>query len=168
MFEVGDFIIYGHNGVCRVKEVAKMKMPGAKIGRMSYTLSPIYSKGDTIYTPVDNARVAMRPIMTSEEAHSLMGDIKDIDAMWIPEERKRESSYKEAMLSCDSKEWVRIIKTVYYRQKERLANGKKMISCDERYFHLAEENLYGELAIPLEMAKEEVRKYVLKEVEKSE
>ena len=41
--------------------------------------------------------------------------------------------YKEAMKSCDCKEWVRIINTVLKRKEERLAQGRKMSACDERY-----------------------------------
>jgi len=43
--------------------------------------------------------------------------------------------------------------------------GKKVTAVDEKYFHLAENSLYGELAIPLEMTKEEVKKYVVERVE---
>ena len=30
MFEIGEYIIYGNTGVCKVGEVTKMKAPGTK------------------------------------------------------------------------------------------------------------------------------------------
>ena len=49
--------------------------------------------------------------------------------------------------------------------EDRIAEGKKVTSSDSKYFHLAEESLYGELAISLDMEKEEVKDYVKEKVE---
>ena len=42
----------------------------------------------------------------------------------------------------------------------RIAEGKKVTSSDSKYFHIAEDSLYGELAISLGMEKEEVKDYI--------
>ena len=41
MFEVGDYIICGNNGVCRVENIGPMKISGMKKDRIYYTLSPV-------------------------------------------------------------------------------------------------------------------------------
>ena len=41
--------------------------------------------------------------------------------------------------------WVRIIRTLYRRNEERAAAGKKTINMDERYMKMAKNWLYGEL-----------------------
>ena len=46
-----------------------------------------------------------------------------------------------------------------------MAEGKKITSGDEKYLHLAQEYLYGELAIPLEMEKNEVEAFICARVE---
>lgn len=63
------------------------------------------------------------------------------------------------------KECIRIIKTLYKKRQTRVAEGKKITSGDERYLHLAQEYLYGELAIPLEMEKNEVEAFISARVE---
>ena len=64
----------------------------------------------------------------------------------------------------NKKKIVKIIKTLYVRQEQKLAEGKKNTAGDEKYFHIAEERLYGELAISLDMDKKDVKEYVEKRV----
>ena len=44
MFEVGDYIVYGNNGVCMVAAVGKLKAPGMPKDKLYYNLSPYNSK----------------------------------------------------------------------------------------------------------------------------
>ena len=46
----------------------------------------------------------------------------------------------------------------------RLKKGKKITTSDERYLHMAEDNLFGELAIPFEMTKGEAEAYFISKV----
>ena len=59
MFSVGEYIIYGVEGVCEVEEAGKLKVAGLDKNREYYRLRPYYH-GGTIYTPVDG-KAAMRP-----------------------------------------------------------------------------------------------------------
>ena len=78
MFEVGDMIIYGNNGVCRVETVGKVDSAILPKDREYYTLCPHYSKGSKIFSPVDNQKVIMRPVINKEEAMQLIDTIKDV------------------------------------------------------------------------------------------
>lgn len=89
-----------------------------------------------------------------------------MDMLWVENEKKREDVFKQALRSCDIREWVRIIKTLYARKQERLARGKKVTASDERFLHAAEENLYGELAVSLGKKKEEIEEYIINRIEK--
>ena len=62
MFSVGEYIVYGVEGVCRVEEAGKLKVAGLDKNRAYYRLRPYYHDG-TIYTPVDGKAV-MRPVLT--------------------------------------------------------------------------------------------------------
>ena len=53
-----------------------------------------------------------------------------------------------------------MIKALYLRRQDRTRQGKKMTDLDERYFKTAEENLYSELALSLEMPREKVVDYI--------
>ena len=48
---------------------------------------------------------------------------------------------------------------------ERISEGKKSTSNDEKYFNIAEDKLYGELAISLGIDKKEVKEYIRSRVE---
>ncbi len=161
MFKVGDYIIYGNNGVCKVVDIGNIDSPGISKDRIYYTLCPLYTKGNKIFTPADNQKVKMRSVLTKEEATDLIDDIKNIDSLWILDEKKREMEYKEAFRKCDCRELVKIIKTIYMRKQMRLTEGKKLTAGDKKYFDMAEESLYSELAIPLEMNKDAVKEFVI-------
>jgi CarD family transcriptional regulator len=64
------------------------------------------------------------------------------------------------MKKCDCRDYVRIIKTLYLRNQARIAEGKKVTVADKKYLNMAEEYLYGELAIPLEIDKNEVEWFI--------
>lgn len=164
MFKEGEYIIYGNTGVCKVEEITKMAAPGTKIDRLYYVLEPVYDKGCRLFTPVDNRKVKMRPVLTKQEADELIEKLKEIDVLWVKDEKNREQMYKEAIHTCDCEEWVRIIKTLYLRKKSRLAEGKKVTSSDAKYLHLAEESLYGELSVVMGIPKEEMEAFIISRV----
>ncbi len=161
MFGVGDYVIYGSEGVCRVGEIGQLNLDGKKTEKEYYTLFPVYASGTKVYSPVDNKKIVMRAIISKEETNRLISEIPEMGPIEVSDERSREQAYKEVLKNCDCRELVRLIKTVYTRRQKRLSGGKKVTAIDEKYFKSAEAQLYGELAIPLELKREEVRNYII-------
>ncbi len=157
MFKVGDYVVYGNTGVCKIEDIGPLSIGSDK---EYYTLVPVYGRNSKLYTAVDSDKVVIRPIMTKQESDALINEMEEIDALRIGDEKRREEIYKETMRTCDCKEWVRIIKTLYSRKMDRLSRGKKVTSSDERYLQMAEENLFGELAFSLQMPKEKVGEFI--------
>ncbi|MDE6168403.1 MAG: CarD family transcriptional regulator, partial [Acetatifactor sp.] len=60
---------------------------------------------------------------------------------------------------------VRVIKTIYLRKQKRLQSGRKVTAVDAKYGHLAEENLYGELAVALGIGRNEVEGYITRSLD---
>lgn len=160
MYHVGEYVVYGMNGVCKVEQIGTMDLSGIDGDKLYYTLAPLYTKGNRVFTPVDNCKVIMRPILTKTEVLNLIDDSIDIDLIQAEHDKSREIAYKESLRSCDCKEWIRIIRTAMKRKADRLAAGKKMAACDERYLKQAKENLYGEFAVSLQIDKAEVEEYI--------
>ena len=50
MYQVGDLVIYGSSGVCRVSAVGKPGVSYVDEGKDYYTLSPLYGT-EVIYAP---------------------------------------------------------------------------------------------------------------------
>ena len=53
-----------------------------------------------------------------------------------------------------------IIKTIYIRKQARLSHGKKTTATDERYLKLAEDHLYSEFSMLLDIPKEHMADYI--------
>lgn len=167
MFLEGEYIVYGTSGVCKVEAIGPMEISGVNKDKLYYTLAPLYSKGSKVFTPVDNDKVVMRPVLTKEEARELIEQIPTIELLWVADEKRREDIYKAALRTCDCREWIKIIKTLYLRKMSRIAEGKKVTVSDGKYLNMAEERLYEELALALNMDKDGVVEYITEHVEKS-
>ena len=167
MFKAGDYVAHYKQGICEVITIGKLDLSCSDRSKEYYTLKPLYDAGGTLYTPVDNERNQIREVITKEEAENLIDEMPEIDILWIKDEKKRESLYKEALLKNQCRDWISIIKTSYKRKMERLASGKKTINVDERYMSIAESFLYGELAVALEMNRDEVKQYIIAQLDKA-
>lgn len=166
MFEKGEYVVYGSTGVCEVMDITTMDWEGVPKDRLYYVLHPYAQKEGRIFTPVDSQKNVIRRIISKKEADILIEDIPSIDEFKISNDKLREEKYKECLKSCECREWIRIIKTLYLRRQERLANGKKITAMDSRYFKQAEENLYSELSISLNIPKEQMEKYIADRIQK--
>ncbi len=166
MFKVGDKIIYGNTGVCEVVSIGPLDIGGVKNEKEYYTLRPFFKGNGTIFTPVDNDKIVMRHILSKDETMEIINEIDEIKPLEVHNEKLIENEYKEEMKKCDCRDLVRVIKTIYKRQQKRSAEGKKTTATDERYFRIAEDSLYGEFGVVLNMSKDEVRDFITDRVEK--
>ena len=166
MFEVGEYIVYGCKGVCQVEEITHIDIPGSNKDRLYYVLTPMDDRNGKIYAPTDNEKVAMRKVITEKEAKQLIEEMPQIEKIWVSNEKQREIKYKEALRTCDYRAWISIIKTLYFRKKERIAQGKKITSLDERYLKAAENELYSELSLTLGIPRGEMEQLICKRLEK--
>ena len=155
MFAVGEYIFYGNQGVCQVEGTLMMSKPGQNEERLYYQLSPIEKRGSSVFTPIDNDKVVMRPILTETEAWALIREIPEIDQIDLGEERRREDVLKEVMRTGDPRSFIAVIKTLNPRKLERLTMGKKATVLDMKYLKAAETYLYGELSVAIGKEKAE-------------
>ena len=71
------------------------------------------------------------------------------------------------LLNTDNQEnLVKIIKTTYLRNENRINNKKKISDKDDKYFNLAEKYLYNKLSISLNETIESIKEYIFKMVNK--
>lgn len=161
MFEIGDYIVYGKVGICEIIDITTMDLIDIPRNKLYYVLHPHHEKGRKVFTPVENKKVNMRKIMTKKEAMTLIESIPMVEALCITNEKEREEIYKKCLSSGKCKEWIQVIKSIYLRKQEKLATGKKVSATDEKYMKLAEEHLYGELSIPLEIPEQEMEQYII-------
>ena len=168
MFEIGEYVVCGNKGVCIVENITTLDISGVDKERKYYILKPKYHTGSTVYVPVDSPKESMRRVLNREEAAKLIDAIPEIPLINITNDKLSEQTYKECLRANSCEQWVRIIKTIYLRKQKRIQAGRKVTAVDAKYFHLAEESLYGELAVALEMEREDVEAYIAGEIEKRE
>jgi len=166
VFEVGEYVVCGSKGVCVVENITTLDIAGVDRERKYYILKPIYQTGSTVYVPVDSPKDSLRRVMERKDAQKLIEAIPDVPLLVIANDKLTEQTYKESLKSGNCEEWVRIIKTIWWRKQQRLQAGRKVTAVDAKYFHMAEESLYGELAVALDLNRDAVAEYIVKKIEK--
>jgi len=164
MFKPGDRIIYGSTGVCRVEEITTPDFEKDK-SRRYYALAPVYQDG-IIYTPVDT-KVFMRPVITRDEAHALIDQIPAMqtEAYHSSVTRELEEHYSVYLKSHDCGDLLELGRSIYIKKQELLGQRRKFGAVDERFMKRAEDLLYGELAVALDIEKSEVEAYIAERVD---
>lgn len=166
MFQKGDYVVCGNNGICVVENVTTLNMTNIPKDSLYYILKPVYSESSKVYIPVNNHKAVVRQALTKKEVHDLIARIPSLELIWVENEKQREHTYKECMRNNNCEDFVRIIKTLYLRKKDRQLKGQKVIGLDDRYLKMAEDLLYGELAVALEIEKKDVQAYITEEIKK--
>ena len=142
MFQAGDLLVYGTTGVCRVLSIDRRqeRVGSTRQERLYYQLKPIY-QGGLIYTPVDNDKVSMRPIISRQEAEDLISE--------IPTLRQH-----------DCRSLVELAMSIHAKRRQAESQNRRLGMVDERYLKQAEQLLFGELAAALEIPYEAVQPYI--------
>ena len=154
MYNKGEFVVKATNGICEIVDVTTMNLSGEN--KEYYVLVPIGEKASKVFVPVATAENKIRPAMKKEDAWKFIKEINTVEEVLIENEKEREKLYKEAINSCNPKCLVSILKELYLRRKKRLEDGRKLTNIDERYFKMAENQLYSELAFALGVHKSEI------------
>ena len=159
--EIGDFVSKPVTGICKIENILYLNPQDAKNDKLYYLIKPIEDEKEKIYVPVSNSDSRLRLCLTKEEAWDLLKRIPEIPAAWINNEKMREQNYKEAVKTNDPEALVAIIKMIYQRKQQRLAQGKKCTATDARYFQIAENLLYTELGVALGKPKQQVCRTII-------
>lgn len=165
VFGIGEYVVCGNKGVCSVENITTLNISGVDKDRKYYILKPLYMSGSTVYVPVDSPKESMRHVLTCEEAEELIREIPYIELLTIANDKLSEQIYKECLKTNSPVGLVKIIKTIYLRKQKRMEAGRKITAVDAKYFHIAEDSLYGELAAALDMSRGEVEDYITDVIE---
>ena len=160
MYEVGEKIIYGENGVCTVEKIAPLNVSGAVKDKLYYHLTPLIGSG-TYFAPVDSGAY-MRPVMSREEAEQLIARMPQIAPAICNDNRFNhvDAFYKDLFRthSCDA--LVSIVKGLRSRMSERKTRSSRAEATMKR----ARDMLHGELSVALELDVQDVEGYILSRI----
>ena len=168
MFTIGDTVVYGTQGVCKISDITKIT--AAKVTREYYVLKPVYEGASTLYVPVDNEDVVnsrMRIVFTVDEVHSIIKNVSEGNAMeWISNDAKRKEFCINTLKNGDRVELMRLIGMLYSHQTEMKENNKHFHIADERYMKEAEKLINEEFAYVLGIEQKDVQNYIAKRINK--
>lgn len=151
MYQKGEYISYGNNGVCMVEGITLKDVPGSREKHEYYVLRPIYRKDDTIFCPVDTNKGAhRRRILTQKESYELLDQVQTLDNIQSKNPKDFDDKCKQAVSSGQCSEWLKVIKTLSAEESARKQHGKKLTATHERILKTAANNLCGELAFTLQ------------------
>lgn len=154
MFEIGNHIIYKRD-VCQIKNIKE------KNNIDYYELVPIDDDTLKIEVPVNNESI--KSIMSIQEVSKLIEKIPNIEVVEC-NDKMIEVEYKKLLSTGNKEDLIKIIKTTYLRNKERIENKKKISDKDNTYFLKAERILYNEISIVLNLTFDETKEYIIDKV----
>ena len=104
----------------------------------------------------------MRPVMTRDAALALIQSLPSLPLCKpeMPGLRAAKDHYHRLVQRCECSEMAELIHTICRRRAWAVRHGKKVSQMDERYLKRAEEQLYGEMAAALDMAREEIVPFI--------
>lgn len=158
MFSAGEKIVYGQTGVCVIEDIAEKELIKNQ-KRLYYVLKPLNQQNNIIYAPADSDKIFIRPVMTKEEAEKLILQIPEIVSK-IKQGVLSVDDYREKLSSRKSLELIELTAIIYEKKKIAKSNKKKLGFSDEKYMHIAENMLFCELAVSLDIPAEQVPGYI--------
>ena len=166
MYQVGDWIIYGNTGVCRVAEIKKIDCPWVGNSQLYYVLKPL-SQNYTISTPVSNTKVFTRPIISKREAERLVDRIPSVEARAYHSERVQELAehYKRYVVTHDCGDLIELTMSLYAKKHHIGEEQGRFGTVDQKFMTQAEDLLFGELSVALDIPKEAVPEYIASRVD---
>ena len=145
MYEIGEKIIYGENGVCTVEKIAPLESGD---GKLYYYLRPLIGSG-TYFAPVDtkDSIPDIQPAICSDNRFN------HVDAF-----------YKELFKQHSCEALVSIVKGLSSRMSQRKTKSSRAEAIMKR----ARDMLHGELATALGLEVGEVEDYISRRLESAE
>ena len=159
MYKVNDYLIFGKD-VCKVKGVEEKKYNNEDY----YVLAPI--KDDTLKLEIPVSSTKIRDLITEDDLNNLMDKIPSIEPIQI-EDKFLESEYKRLLASGNEEDLIKVIKTTYLRNEERVNNRKRKAEKDSIYFKEAEEALYSQVSVIKNISLEEAKEYFINKIKDS-
>lgn len=166
MYQVGELVLYGSTGVCRIEAIKKQPFPPTGEQRLYYVFKPLY-EDCVISAPVDSDKVFIRPIISKAEAEEMIHDIPHIQAQVYHSRVSRELSehYETILKSHDCRSLLELTMSIHAKKQDLLSKKRKFGAVDERFLKRAEDLLFGELAAALSIPRQEVQTYIAESVE---
>lgn len=166
MYQIGDMVLYGMEGVCEI--TGKEHRATAGVEGDYYVLKPVENGQSTVWVPAGNPQLVhkMRKLLSAQEVYQLIHKMASQPVMpWEDNDRARRDHFQEILRSGDRISLISMIRTLYLHQQELAAKGKKIHLSDEKQMKEAEKQLHEEFAHVLHIDRDQVVPFIVREIE---
>lgn len=160
MFQIGQKVIYGVQGVCTITAMDVKNINHKKVSY--YVLEPDGQAGSLFYVPSENpvALAKMQPLLSKEEFCSLLSQ-RHFKEEWIEDENARKQLYRNAVSGTDRAEIFGLVAMLLRRKQNAGETGKRLHQCDENFLKDAQKILCTEYAAICGISMEEAKDFVV-------
>lgn len=164
-YNVGDIVLYGSDGVCKIDEISKQKIGTETLSY--YILRPIYNEKSTIYVPTQNKLLVekMKQVPTKEELCSALEEIKKSDEVWEEDDTLRKENFKNVIDSGDAYKIISLIKLLYLKNDSLIAVGRKLRVFEEHILKDCEKILADEFSFVLNINRSHIKTFLRDKLE---
>lgn len=161
MFKVGDTVLYGSDGVCKIEEITQKVFGGSAIEY--YVLKSVFDNRSKIFVPTKNQKLIekMHHVLSSDEIRDIVESCPEY-AQWTDDDVKRSSEFKEIISGGDIKDIALMVKSIICHKEEISKKGKNLHKADELIFKDAVKILYEEFALVMDITKDDVTDIICK------
>ena len=165
-FEIGQNVIYGTNGLCRVEDIKEMSFITGETKKAYYILEPLRTKASTIFVPLKNEKLVskMRSVMTKTEIDALLLGMPDKEIIWESDRRTRADLFHDIITKGVTEELLLLIRCIYMKKKELEALNKNISMTDSKSLEFAEKMVEEEFSYALGIKPAEVGNYIRKNI----
>lgn len=151
MYRIGELLVYGVHGVCRVLDEEQRLVDRKKV--VYLVLEPVGQEGAKFLVPTHNAAAMakLRPMLKREELEALLKSPGIRAEVWIQDENRRKQLYRELIGSGDRERLLAMICLILRHKDEQLAAGRKCHLCDDNFLRDAEKLIIGEISVVMDM-----------------
>ena len=160
MYQCGEFVVYGIQGVCRILGTEKQLVDRKR--REFLVLEPVAQAGSKFYVPLENPTAIgkLKPVLTKEALSELLNSSARQTDCWIKEENLRKQTYRELLTNADRAGLLQMVATVIRHREIQAQSGRKFHQCDESFLHDAFKLLCSEIALVMEIPMDRAQDYL--------
>ncbi len=148
MFEIGSYVSYRADGVCKIADIRRESFGTFSEGALYYVLHPKNDEKSVFFVPVDNERITevMRPLLSGEEISSLVKEVAAREFLWQENAKSRGNYLKKVLAEGDRVELVYVLMLLLF-----YSEGKRTCATDEFAKKRASQMLFDEFSMSLDI-----------------
>ena len=160
MFSLGDIVMYGTSGACKITAEETKDYFGKK--EECFVLEAVFGNRMKIYVPKQNELLMskMREPLSKKEVEKILKNPPDAYEIYPPLDVERKQMYAEILASGDQVKILSVIKTIQNKKAEQIENKKKLHQCDEYILREARKLICDEFSLALGIERGKIEEYI--------